>query len=268
MDSRKDEEAAADLTAAMSADLPPAGERMRAALAARVIADGEAMIRMGREGELARPIAIVQQTSAQTNAQTNARTDVRTDVRDTAPVKSRADLWRWTGWMAAAAAVLLWAIGPRDGGADRTPGPDAAPATVTAAAETPAELRARVLQGDRTVVPISWAATSDSTAHGATGDVVWSDRLQQGVLRIAGLQPNDRERWQYQLWIFDKTRDEKYPVDGGVFDIASEDGEVLVPIAARLRVGNAVVFAVTVERAGGVVVSARDRIALLAQRGG
>jgi anti-sigma-K factor RskA len=85
-------------------------------------------------------------------------------------------------------------------------------------------------------------------------------------MRIAGLQPNDRQRWQYQLWIFDKTRDQKYPVDGGVFDIPAGQTEVLVPIDARLPVSEAVLFAVTVEPAGGVVVSTRERIALLAQR--
>jgi anti-sigma-K factor RskA len=96
--------------------------------------------------------------------------------------------------------------------------------------------------------------------------VVWSNRAQRGVMRIAGLQPNDRARWQYQLWIFDVARDQKYPVDGGVFDIPPGQREVLVPIDARVPVGDAVMFAITVEHAGGVVVSSRERIALLAQR--
>jgi anti-sigma-K factor RskA len=115
---------------------------------------------------------------------------------------------------------------------------------------------------------LPWTATKDSSALGASGDVVWSNRAQRGVMRIAGLQPNDRARWQYQLWIFDKTRDQKYPVDGGVFDVPAGASEVLVPIDARVPVGDAVMFAVTVEHAGGVVVSTRERIALLAQRKG
>jgi anti-sigma-K factor RskA len=57
-------------------------------------------------------------------------------------------------------------------------------------------------------------------------------------------------------------------VDGGVFDIPAGQREILVPIDARVPVGDAVMFAITVEPAGGVVVSTRDRIALLAQRGG
>jgi anti-sigma-K factor RskA len=73
---------------------------------------------------------------------------------------------------------------------------------------------------------------------------------------------------QYQLWIFDKNRDERYPVDGGVFDIPPGAHEVFVPIDARVPVGEAVLFAITVEPPGGVVVSKRDRIALVAKPAG
>ena len=132
---------------------------------------------------------------------------------------------------------------------------------------TPSELRDSLLTADSTTERLAWTTTPDSSAKGASGDVVWSGRAQRGVMRIAGLQANDRTQWQYQLWIFDKTRDQKYPVDGGVFDMPAGKSEVYVPIAARVPVGDAVMFAVTVEHAGGVVVSSRERIALLAQRG-
>ena len=68
---------------------------------------------------------------------------------------------------------------------------------------------------------------------------MWSDTAQRGVMRIVGLQPNDRARWQYRLWIFDKARDQKYPVDGGVFDVPAGASEILVPIDARVPVGDA-----------------------------
>jgi hypothetical protein len=38
-----------------------------------------------------------------------------------------------------------------------------------------------------------------------------------------------------------------------------------VPITARVRVGKPVLFAVTIERPGGVVVSAREHIVVLAK---
>ncbi len=45
-------------------------------------------------------------------------------------------------------------------------------------------------------------------------------------------------------------------------------GEVVVEIDAKLPVAEAALFAITVEAPGGVVVSSRERIALLAQAGG
>jgi len=102
-------------------------------------------------------------------------------------------------------------------------------------------------------------------------EVVWSDALQKGVMRIRGLPQNDPQDFVYQLWIFDGGRIPEgkdllaqNPVDGGVFDVDS-NGEVLVPIRAKLDVRKGTAFAVTVEEPGGVVVSKRDGlIALLA----
>ena len=77
-----------------------------------------------------------------------------------------------------------------------------------------------------------------------------------------GLAANDPARAQYQLWIFDGARDQAHPVDGGVFDVRS--GDVVVPIHAAVKVFSPRLFAVTVERPGGVVVSKRERIVLTA----
>jgi hypothetical protein len=153
-------------------------------------------------------------------------------------------------WLAAAAALVLAVIGwwPN--------APTAVPL-----AEQRAELLAAGAQ------QLAWKATEDPAAAGASGDVVWDPRTQQGFMRISALARNEPTRFQYQLWIFDAARDERYPVDGGVFDIPAEAGEVLVPIHAKLPVSNAVLFAVTVEAPGGVVVSGRERIVLLAQLG-
>ncbi|MCA9254371.1 MAG: anti-sigma factor [Phycisphaerales bacterium] len=86
------------------------------------------------------------------------------------------------------------------------------------------------------------------------GEVIWSDARQCGFLRLQGLPPNDPKRAQYQLWIVDPTRDDK-PVDGGVFDIPEDTKETLVPIHAKLNVSHPRVFAITLEKPGGVVVS-------------
>jgi len=112
-----------------------------------------------------------------------------------------------------------------------------------------------------------WTATEDPTAASASGDVVWDAVTQQGYLRIAMLRPNAPDDYQYQLWIFDSERDERFPVDGGVFDIPAGSSEVYVPISAKLPVSHAVMFVVTLEKPGGVVVSGRERVALLAEFG-
>jgi hypothetical protein len=127
---------------------------------------------------------------------------------------------------------------------------------------TPGERRAELLAQDPDAMTIGWSATPDPAAKGAGGDVVWSEARQQGYMRIRGLAANDPKAAQYQLWIFDGRRDQAHPVDGGVFDVV--DGEVVVPIRAAIQVFEPKLFAVTVERPGGVVVSKRERIVLTA----
>jgi len=152
-------------------------------------------------------------------------------------------------WLVAAAALALAAIG-----------------WWPSATDLPAsEQRAALLAAG--AAPLAWTATADPAAAGAGGDVVWDARTQRGVMRFSALAANEPTRFQYQVWIFDAVRDERYPVDGGVFDMPASGGEVLIAIRAKLPVSNAVRFAVTVEVPGGVVVSSRERIVLLAQLG-
>jgi hypothetical protein len=166
----------------------------------------------------------------------------------------RKSTWpMWTGW-AAAAAVAIWAVS--GGGSDGAPRTDAAPDG----------LRASLLATSSAVV--GWDRAGDPTGQAAEGDVVWSDSAQAGVMRFRGLAANDASKEQYQLWIFDASRDERYPVDGGVFNVSADSGDVLVRIRPSVPVTKATLFVVTVERPGGVVVSDRSRIALLAKRVG
>jgi len=159
-------------------------------------------------------------------------------------------------WLAAAACLAI-AVGAVLWARDR----DRVPAQVAAA--TPAEARAELLASAGDVATLAWQVTGDAAARGASGDVVWSPSRQRGYMRFLGLAPNDPRVSQYQLWIFDKLRDEKFPIDGGVFDVTAS-GEVIIPISAKLRVSDATLFAVTVEAPGGVVVSRRERIVVTA----
>jgi hypothetical protein len=113
-----------------------------------------------------------------------------------------------------------------------------------------------------------WAWSHESgVAADVRGEVVWDQAHQHGYLTFEGLEPNEHSGRQYQLWIFDGTRDDRYPVDGGVFDVPRGVATVTVPIRPALRVTQPVAFAVTLEPAGGVVVSDRQHLMALARAG-
>ncbi len=101
----------------------------------------------------------------------------------------------------------------------------------------------------------AWAPPEDARFSGVNGDVVWSDAQQTGFMRLSGMPANDPATQQYQLWIIDPERSAQ-PVDGGVFDIQANNGEVIIPINAKLAVNKPTAFAITLEKTGGVVVSA------------
>jgi hypothetical protein len=204
------------------------------------------------------PDALAEKVLAGARARTGAATITRLEDRRS----PRWDLGRSLGWMAAAAAMVValfaWNRPPREvERLVRVEVPAPPPRQPTAA-----ERRAQLLAEAPDAKTLPWSATPDQAAKGASGDVVWSESRQQGYMRIRGLAANDPARAQYQLWIFDAKRDQAHPVDGGVFDV--QDGEVIVPIHAAIKVFEPKLFAVTVERPGGVVVSKRERIVLTA----
>jgi len=163
-------------------------------------------------------------------------------------------------------AVFGWLRSPEPQPVANQPVLAPAPPPVVAppAPPTPAEQRAALLARSESM-KLDMSATKDPAAAGVSGDVVWDPVTQQGFLRFVGLPQNDPKLHQYQLWIFDATRDQRYPVDGGVFDIPGNASEVVIPIHARLPVRTAKAFAVTLEKSGGVVVSGREHILVLAQ---
>jgi anti-sigma-K factor RskA len=114
------------------------------------------------------------------------------------------------------------------------------------------------------LVRMDWTATEDPAANGVSGNVVWSPGSQSGFMLFEGLAPNDPAVSQYQLWIFDGTRSQEQPVDGGTFDVPVASNQIVIRIDAKLPVREAALFAVTVEQPGGVVVSDRERVVALA----
>jgi anti-sigma-K factor RskA len=99
-------------------------------------------------------------------------------------------------------------------------------------------------------------------ARGASGEIVWSADRRTGFLRVEGLAAVEPERGVYQLWIFDRRRDERYPVDGGLFGVDDAGKPTIISIRPALDVAEPTLFAITLEPPGGVVVSDRKRILL------
>jgi hypothetical protein len=148
----------------------------------------------------------------------------------------------WLPWLAAAAGLLLAVVAWWPRAADQ-------PHSITALREARSELIAEA--SDAVVIP--WATAPE----GVTGDVVWSNRRQEGYARFVGLPVNDASEMQYQLWVGDAARegDVAERVDGGVFNVTRADGEVFVRFTPKLPVAEPNLFAVTKEKPGGVVVS-------------
>jgi hypothetical protein len=99
---------------------------------------------------------------------------------------------------------------------------------------------------------------------GLQGDVVWNDEMQTGYLRFVGLQPNDPNIEQYQVWVIDE-RGLEQKVSGGVFSVTAQ-GEIIVPIKPGIDVGRVALFAVTVEKPGGTWVPDLKRRLVVAPR--
>ncbi len=142
------------------------------------------------------------------------------------------------GW--AAAAVLLLVPRPSTSSVDRM----------------------QVLSAAADLRYFDWASTDYPAGQGVSGQVAWSDLQRGGFMRFEGLPQNDPTIEQYQLWVFDAERPAEHPVDGGVFDAVGES--LVVPIDAKLPVSQPTLFAITLERPGGVVVSSRERLLLVA----
>lgn len=171
---------------------------------------------------------------------------------------------RWlqgAGWLVAAACLLLAVVG-------WWPHLTATPAPPPLATQVD-----RFVRSAPDVIRTPWGDFNDLATGeppeipGVQGEVVWSDAEQRGFMVLTGLPVNDPAREQYQLWIVDAERGLDQRISGGVFDMPAGPGPVVIPINPRLRVNQAAVFAVTVERPGGVWVSDMTRRACMAVRG-
>ena len=183
----------------------------------------------------------------------------------------RLSFWNLAGWMTAAAACValgfnLWTTNAPNEVAvippTRLPSQQISPTPMPL--PNLAQQREQLLTAAPDAVQSSWADFSPKQPFNIKGDVVWSNSLQKGYIRFQNLPVNDKTRETYQLWIFDANQNAKTPVDGGVFDIDA-NGDVIVPIDAKINVRKPTMFAVTAEKPGGVVVSELGKVMAVAK---
>ena len=172
----------------------------------------------------------------------------------------RPSLWKKilaapeTGW-AIAALVLLFLVA-------QVLLKDSPPEVPQEVVSTPEQMREALVGKAGDLVQSEFGGTE--AYDGMSGEVVWSDELQEGYMTLTNLPANDPKSKQYQLWIVDPTRDEK-PVDGGVFDIPAGAVTAVVPIKNPLTITNPQAFVITLEQPGGVVVSKQEVVVALAK---
>ncbi len=230
----------------------PTDEQLPQNLYSKILASGEDFVAsLAKETAVEAPVSLASEP---------------VEYQKTFSVEPRRSGWNWLGWAVAAAACIALAVNvwftqfaPQE--VVKGPVPTVTPATPTAEQEY-----AKLIAEPTGVVKANWAPPSPDAKElkDVSGDVVWSDAKQEGFMRLKGLPVNDKSKSTYQLWIFDKTQDPKTPIDGGTFDV-DKNGEVIVPIDAKLKALEPALFAITIEKPGGVVVSDRKRIAALAK---
>ena len=172
-------------------------------------------------------------------------------IAPTAPASARSHN-PWWGWAAAAVLAILLVI------------QSLKPPTTTVTSVPLEVSQALFVRQTPDLVRLPFAGTTGDYAATA-GEVLWSDQKQQGYLLLEHLPVNDPSKQQYQLWIVDPKRDE-IPVDGGVFDIPSDQtAPVIIEIQAKLIIQNPQAFVITVEQPGGVVRSKQEKVAGIAK---
>lgn len=185
------------------------------------------------------------------------------NVRDIVETAPERPFWQWLGWAVAAAACVALAINIWS---TRSPQPEVAKNPPVIQSPTPqlsaAQERAQLLAvaSDKVEIPLA----NPKNEKEILGEMVWSNKLQKGYVHFAELPANDVAKETYQLWIVDATRDQKTPVNGGVFDV-SATGEVTIPVDPELTIRKPAAIAVTKEKPGGVVVSAQENVVALAK---
>ncbi|MGH7130926.1 MAG: hypothetical protein ACREJO_03155 [Phycisphaerales bacterium] len=178
-------------------------------------------------------------------------------------------LMAYSGWIAAAASLALATtiyFGRTPTGVPSRDPIAAVGAHSPPPPRTPAELAQATLdrilasESSNTIVAPLTEADGSSGPPAPVGQVVWSGDSNEGVLLLANLPAIDTPGDAYQLWVVDALRDERFPVDAGTFHVEPGTSKGLIQFSAKLPVAYPRAFAITIERAGGNVVSTQSPV--------
>jgi len=206
--------------------------------------------------------------------QENSAPETKTEeeaFQKTFSFEPKKSIFGWLGWAAAALACLVLVINiyrtnSQMNELSKTMNAEIERLKNSIPTPTPksnaTQERAALVASANDVIESTWGDLDPKKPQNIKGDVVWSNSRQKGYVRFSNLPVNDKTKEQYQVWIFDENQ--KYPVDGGVFD-ANENGEIIVPIDAKIKIQKPKMFAVTAEKPGGVVVSPLEKVMAVAK---
>ena len=186
------------------------------------------------------------------------------DIQPTFEFEPKKSSWSWLGWAVASLACIALAVNVYFTRFEQPVTVAVAPTpTVTPEKPSPAK-QFEDLNRSGNIIKASLGAVPDAPAElkGVGGDVIWSDEKQVGYIRLRNIPQNDKAKSTYQIWIFEENQGVKTPIDGGTFDVDA-NGDVIIPITAKLKAKKPATFAITVEKPGGVVVSERKKIAAI-----
>lgn len=185
------------------------------------------------------------------------------EYQKTFEFEPKRSILSWLGWAVAAAACIALAVNiwtTRLQPTEIAKNPETVQ-TPTPELTTTQKREQLLASADKIQLPL---AQPKPDANVITGDVVWNNTKQEGYVRFQGLPVNDATKESYQLWIVDENQNPKTPVDGGVFNV-NEKGEVIIPIKATLKIGKPLMFAITKEKPGGVMVSDLSKLVAIAK---
>jgi len=177
--------------------------------------------------------------------------------------RSRVQKRELLAWLTAAACLLLavysWTTRKPDTPSP-TPGRDPSPIAkrdsdtepvTPKVVSTLAQQRDELLASSEGVLHIRLADRVDPADPNVSGDIVWSHSQQRGYLRLRGLPSNDPAKSQYQIWLVEASPMRTETVNGGVFDVAQQSRDLIVPIRAEHFVNQPNMFVISIEPPGG-----------------